>query len=268
MKFYEMFTIMGELPQPYGSFHLCWFIGVFVVGFALSFLLRKRSDKTLRIVIGVLWFIMFSLEIIKLIGNNSHMENGQVIGNFDPSTLSFQFCSLPIYFLPVVAFARKGKTRDIFAFFLGTYGFIAGLVTYVFPSTIFSDAVFFNYHTFIHHGIQIITGLILLIRYFDKMSVKDLFRTFVLFFITVIGARLLNELMHGYYPNNLNVDYFYLSPYTEREFPVVGNIKQIAPYPAFVLGYIVSFTFLSGACYGVTKGIQCIINAIKSRKGA
>lgn len=268
MKFFEMFTIMGELPQPYGSFHLCWFIGVFIVGFALSFFLRKRSDKTLRIVIGVFWFIMFSLEIIKLIGNNSSIENGRVIWNFDPANLSFQFCSLPIYFLPIVAFARKGKTRDIFAFFLGTYGFIAGLVTYIFPSTIFSEAVFFNYHTFIHHGIQIITGLILLIRYFDKMFVEDLLRTFVLFFITVIGARFLNELMHGYFPNNTGVDYFYLSPYTEREFPFFGNLKQIVQYPTFVLGYIVSFSFLSGACYGIAKGIQYTLNLIKSRKGA
>ena len=261
-----MFTITGELPQPYGSFHFCWYIGVLLVGFILAFFLRKRSDKVLRIVIGTFWFVMFSLEIIKLVGLNSAMENGNIISTFDASSLSFQFCSLPIYFLPVVAFARKGKVRDVFAFFLGTYGLVAGLVAYSLPSTIFSENVFSNYHTFIHHGIQIITGLILLIRYIDKVNSKTVLNTFVLFFLTVIGSRFLNELMHSYYPNNESIDYFFLSPYTQREFPVIGNIKQIVPFPVFMMGYIVSFTFLTSFFYTIPTIIIVGINLMRMKK--
>lgn len=251
MKFLESLKQFTELPTPYGSFHLAFFIPLILLCFICAFLFRKCKEKYFRIFIAALWIIMVVMECIKLVVDNTAIENEKVIFTFYPSALSFQFCSLPLYFLPVVAFAKNGKIRDVFILFLGTYGLMAGLVVYLFPSTIFSETLYINYQTMIHHGIQLLTGFVMLIRNFDRFNLKVFFKNFVLFFFTVMGARLLNELFHSYYPQDISVDFFYISPYTVREFPVFGNVKQLVPNSVFVFGYIFGFTFLAFAIYAI-----------------
>lgn len=240
-----------EIPVEYGSFHLAWLISFLVLSVICSIIFRKAKDKYLRIFLGILWVIMVVFECLKLTINFTIITDGQTSFEFSPSSLSFQFCSLPLYFLPVVIFKKDGKIRDIFAIFLGTYGLIAGLCVYFFPSTVFSELLFINYQTMIHHGIQLLTGFVLLVRYFDKVNLKIIGKTFLLFFLTVMGARLINELFHSYFPTDETVDFFYISPYTEREFPLIKNFKQLVPNCVFTMGYIAGFTFLASIFYGV-----------------
>ena len=249
MKLIEFLSKTCEIPLPYGTFHLIFlsiFFGASIIG---AIIFRKGKEKSLRIFIGVLWVVMVVMEIFKLIRNNFYIQDNTVVFGFAPNCLSYQFCSLPLYFLPVVVFAKEGKLRDTFSLFLGTYGLIAGLSVFIFPETVFDEFLFSNYQTMIHHGIQVLTGFVLLVRYYDKYNLRMFFRTFVLFYLTVLLAQFLNELLPAYFPECTSIDFFYISPKTIREFPIIGNLKQQILNCSFVLGYIGVFSFVSFLTY-------------------
>lgn len=252
MRFLELLHKSWEMPKPYEAFHII-FIAIFLslsIFFSITF--RKNRDKLFKVFLFTCWLVLAVLEIFKLVINFTTIENEKVIVDFIPANLGFQFCSLPIYCLPVVIFAKEGKIKDIFVLFLATYCLAAGLIAFVLPQTLFCGNIFLDYRTLIHHGIQLMSGIVLLVRYFDNFNLRNLFKTTILFVIFVMLARFLNEAFHNSnFSGAADVNFFFISPHHEDVFPLFGNIKQMIPNNIFTLGYIVGFTLIAFIVFAI-----------------
>lgn len=262
MRLIELLHQTWKVPQAYGSFHIIYTVIFVALSIFFSILFRKNKDKLFKIFLLACWLTLVVFEILKLVMNFTTIEEGKVIVEFDAACLGYQFCSLPLYCLPVVVFAKEGKIKDAFVFFLATYCLAAGIIVFVWPHTLFCGTIFSDHRTLIHHGIQLMTGFVLLVRYFDKFNLKDLFRSALLFIGFVMIARFLNEaLTNSSLKGAANVDYFFISPYHADEFPIFGNIKQMIPNNLFTLGYILGFTLIAFIIFSVpvliTRKWQC-----------
>ena len=246
MKFIELLHETWEMPKPYESFHIIFMVIFLGLSIFFSILFRKNKDKSFKVFLFISWFIIAVLEILKLVLNFTTIEEGKVIVEFEASCLGFQFCSLPLYCLPVVVFAKEGKIKDAFVLFLATYCLAAGIIVFIWPNTLFSGNIFLDFRTLIHHGIQLMTGIVLLVRYFDKFNLKNLLQSSLLFTCFVMLARYLNELFFNTnFKGSADVDFFFISPHHEDIFPVFGNIKQLIPNNLFTLGYILGFSLIA-----------------------
>lgn len=100
-----------ERPQPYGWFHIMFVVIMVVVTIAVSLLLRKKSDKTIRVVVLTYAAICLLFEVYK-----------QLLFSYTPATntwdyqwyaFPFQFCSTPMYVALVAGLIKKRKSATI-----------------------------------------------------------------------------------------------------------------------------------------------------------
>ena len=251
----------SDIPPSYGTYHLICVALVIVTSIILVALFKNASEKTVRILTAITWIIMVVLEIGKqLLFSMQISEAGVLSWDYYWDWLPFQFCSSPLYILPIVAFAKNGKFRDAAIIFLGTFGFFAGTCVYVFPGDVFTWFKFINVQTMIHHGIQIFFGIYLAMRYKEKLNLKNLVRATGIFVILCTIAMAINIVSHnaGIYPDLGGLNMFFISPYRDCTLPVLSLIYPLVPYPAFLCIYIFGFMLCAGLVMLLMKGIARI----------
>ena len=258
ISIYNFFDAKMETPTNYSWFHLVCIAATLLLTVFLVCAFKRASDKTVRGLAAFFWITIVILEIIKQLLFGLSIEDGKFVWDYAWYAFPFQFCSSPLYILPIVAFAKEGKFRDAAITFLATFGLFAGICVYVFPNDVFIEQIFINIQTMIHHGTQVFFGIYLAFRYRDKHTFRGLVKATGVFSVLAAIALIINIGTHHLFPiigieDTLNM--FYISPYHNCTLPLLSMIDEALPYPPFLCIYIFGFMICAGIVLLLMKGL-------------
>ena len=258
-KFLVSLTATMKTPTNYGWFHLM-FVAIAITSIVLLCVFaRNVKDKTFRRIVLGCWIVMLVLEIYKQIFYATLEVSGDtLIWNYKWGNFPFQLCSTPLYLLPFVAFMKDGKVRDSIISFLCTFAMFGGLVVFVFPNDVFVSMIGINIQTMIHHGMQIVLGIFMMVYFRNKLNWKFYLKGTIVFGISVCIALTLNTIMHYAITQSFNM--FYIGPFIKCHLPILSNIWSSVPYVVFLMIYILGFTAAAAIMftiqYYIIKGVQ------------
>ena len=246
-----------DMPKPWGTYHwLCIIITVVMVVILVK-LFANCSEATTRALAFIFWFIMASLELLKQFSSSASIVGGEITFSYQWHAIPFQFCSTPLYILPLIIILRDSKVRDAAIMFLISFSTVAGITVFLTPETVYSTSAFLNVQTMVHHGIQIFFGIYLAFRYRRKMTLKNFIGCSALFLILSAVAIFLNIWI--YKNHGTAVDLFFISPYNRYLPPVlVGLGIENIKYEEFLAGFLGGFITLSGIFSLIMKGFTLI----------
>ena len=272
-KIYNIAISTMEAPMTLGAFHLS-FVAAFIVLTALAVLLFKNcSDKTLRFITAFVWVVILLLEIYKQVVFCLYLEDGVFSWDYAWYIFPFQFCSSPLYIFPIIAFSSNEKLRQRCIAYMMTFSLFAGLAVFCYPNDVFVVTTGINYQTMIHHGSQILMGVLYGARYRAKLSAKFFLGGVRIFVVMVFIAMLLNVGSH-YLFQLTGIDetfnMFYISPFHECTLPVLNTVWHKLPYVPFVCVYFFGFILCALIMFTLfrvfTKGSRVGIRSRKARK--
>ena len=263
MFFYNLITDwqwLENAPTNYGWYHLMW-IGIMIVACVLSSLfLAKKHDKTIddKFIFSI-GSMLIIIEIYKQVFLTLEA------GHYQWYQFPFQFCSVPMYVAFISPLIKNEKLKNAMYLFLSSFGLLAGIAVMAYPDTVFHTSyITILVHTMIWHSSMVVMGVYLLVsRRFGK-NIKELIPAIVIFIIIVLVAVVANVVAYETYfkfpEKNIYDESFYLlyiSPYYSNPFPILNDIKEVAPYPVFLATYVLAFslgvTLLWLAIIGIKK---------------
>ncbi len=258
VSLYKFAATEMAIPTNYDIFHLAWVGVVVAVAFLLVCGFKNLSERGVRKLACGLWITIVVLEIIKQFVFGFSVVDGALVLDYGWYGFPFQFCSSPLYILPIVAFARDGKIRDAAITFLATFSLFAGICVFVFPGDVFTYFTFINHQTMIHHGVQIFFGIYLAFRYREKMKFKYLVWATAIFSALAITALGMDVGMYYLFQNlgiNDIFNMFFISPYYDCTLPLLSMVYSAVPYPVFLCVYIFGFMLCAGLVMLIMKGV-------------
>lgn len=261
---YKLFSLSMAEPVSYGWFHILSILVVISATAVICKLFKDCPDKTVRLISAIVWGVMLVLEIYKQLIFGFGVEDGRLTWDYAWYAFPFQFCSSPLYILPIIAFAKNEKIREACIFYMMTFSLFAGLAVFCYPNDVFVETIGINVQTMIHHGSQILMGVFFAVRYRRELNLKRFAGGFAVFVAMVLVAMVLNvSVYHILNASHIDETFnmFYISPYFDCTLPLLSLIWGHIPYLAFVMVYFFGFILCSLIVYGISKGI--IIGAEK-----
>ena len=247
-KFIAFLQFEMKKPSIFGGAHLFW-IGITIFGIVIICLrCKKLSDKNFRIILFVCGLLLIILEVLKQL--NFAYDSETNIWEYSWKQFPFQFCSVPMYVMILVACLKECKFRDFLCSFLATYGLFAGLIVLAYPSTVLSEIVFRFSQSMIHHSVILLVGILMFVSGKVKLNHKTILKAIPVFIICVVIAFLMN-IVYNKTGNSDSFNMFYIGPYEKCDIPVlnvIGNYFDIANKNLhfgnfiFVAIYIVGFS--------------------------
>lgn len=252
---HELMVILDygiEEPKVFGIFHIVCLI---IMSAMISIVIWKRDsidDKKFKSILLWIFGTMVVLEIYK-----------QFTFAYDTSTrvwayawyiFPYQFCSTPMYVIPIVALIKDCKFKDWLMVFLATYGLFAGLSVMIVPSGVLTRAIGANIQTMYHHGAMVVVGVMMYacgkVRYEHKAILGAMY-VFIVMAMIALGMNLVFHIFNT--TNTFNM--FYISPYFTSVIPILDVIQPNVPYIVFLFLYLGGFT---GIAYLVLLVSWCI----------
>ncbi len=269
IKLYEVLSVEGDTPTLFGKYHLSWIAIVAIISVALVLFFSKVSDKNARIIIASAWIVMLIMELLKQLINSMTISGNEITWGYNMGVFPYEFCSTPLYVLPIAAFMKDGKKRDTAIVFLSSFAIIGGLTVYIVADSVLTGHLFVDFQSMLHHGIQIFIGIYIAARYGKKLTKENfnsatltfLFMTYLAILFNVMFTKIF-EITGSYIKINL----FFVSPYV-RYIPSLlqGLGLDKLPYPIFLLGFIILFVAVA---YLVMKALSLLTKKANFTKKA
>lgn len=263
IEFYNLLKTPAELPLPWGAYHILCIVLTVAVAAILIRLFADADERVVRVLAFIFWIIIFTLEISKQLQHGLHLVNGELIWKYSWGAFPYQFCSTPLYIMPLVIFLKDGRTRDYSIVFLATFAMVGGIAVFLTPETVFTRNLFLNIQTMVHHGTQVFFGAYLAFRYREKLNMSRFFGAtglclllaFIALSLNVAGRELLP--MMGI---NQSFNLFFISPY-QRYIPsaLKGLGIEALPYGVFLGGLILIMFVLAFLVMCVMKGLAKLL---------
>lgn len=261
VKIYNFVNTKMNTPTNYDSYHLlCVGIMLAITVFLILFF-KRAGETTVRRLAGFFWVTIVILEIVKQLLFGFSVVDNTLVWDYAWYAFPFQFCSSPLYVLPLVAYRKGGKLRDAAIVFLATFGFFGGACVYVFPNDVFTNQIFINVQTMIHHGVQVFFGTYLAFRYKHLLTFKHLVRATGIFVILCGIAMAINQASFELFPSfgiSEEMNMFYISPHYPCTLPLLSEVYKLVPYPAFLCIYVFGFMLCAGLVMLLMKGLTAI----------
>lgn len=257
VKLLNLLRTPSDVPKAWETYHILCIITAIVMAVVLVKLFANCSDATARVLTFAFWLIMAALELLKQFSSSASVAGGEIVFSYNWQNIPFQFCSTPLYILPLVFILKDGKVRDAAIMFLISFSTVAGITVFLTPETVYSTSAFLNVQTMVHHGIQIFFGIYLAFRYRRKMTLKNFIGCSVLFLILSGVALYLNVWIYENY--RTAVDLFFISPYNRYLPPALKGMGiEDLRYEEFLSGFLGGFIALSGILTLIMKGFTLI----------
>ncbi len=150
--------ISGTLFTP---LHIVFALIMLSLVIGLAVFLSKKSEKSIRITLAIIWGLLTVLEIAKIVWEtySGNTVNFEVTG-----VLPLYPCSIFMYAMPLVLFGND-KIRYMGCGYVCSLGFLGAAVNFIYPANIlgnYSCISFAGFHTFFYHGSMLFTALVLL----------------------------------------------------------------------------------------------------------
>ena len=258
----DFFTSKDWLNRGLDSYafqwdHILFILVIIAVGVFLSLFLRKKSKKTIKIVLITLWAIGLALEI-------SYYTYQYIMCATDPTNHPFRLdsklplhsCLMFFYLFPVAMFA-KNKTIQLAARnFLVIVNMIMGFITLFVgcPSAGTSALSFDGVQILTYHGIIVIVPLIMVVtNYYDiqkndwkyGLALFGILGTIIWIFDAIAGC-----------------DYFFF--YDGHTFPAFKFISENVHHLVWSLIVISCYVITAFATHFLIIGIKYLINKKRS----
>jgi len=265
-----------ETPTNFGWFHIMFIVLIFGLTLYLAIFQRKCNDKLVRIICFSAWAICFLFEVYKQLEFSFSYDPSTGVKTWDFRWYSFpfQFCSSPLYILPFIVFLPEGKIRDSFIAYTTTFVMFAGIAVFCYPNDVFISTVMIDIQTMVHHGLQIAIGVFLLVHEQKKINIFYYLRGCIVFAGMSVVAIALNSIMYYAVPeihNGSTFNMFFISPHFPSTLPVLSSIYASAPYPVFLLCYLIGFSaaaLIVDLVYMLVKFIMRKVNESKNKPQA
>ena len=268
MNFFEkiVYALSATMERPtiFGTWH---FVSLALAIALTAFMIWKFkdcSDKTLRRILFAFWIVIVILEVYKQIVFSMHSDGVTAEWRYQWYAFPFQFCSTPIYLLPILVFAKDCKFRNAVMAYMVTFSLFAGLVVMIYPGDVFIEIIGINIQTMVHHGLQLVIGVFLAAHNRHHLN-KRFFAWAMSAFVVLCAVALgLNTVMH-YAKPDVGFNMFYISPFQNCTLPVLSEVYAKAPYPVFLIVYVLGFTLVATIVYTIEKVAAKICTKIKHR---
>ena len=262
---HKLFSLTMTEPVNFGWFHWLSIVIVISATVVICKLFKDCPDKTVRLISAIVWGIMLALEIYKQLIFGFGVEDGRLAWDYAWYAFPFQFCSSPLYILPIIAFAKNEKIRGACIFYMMTFSLFAGLAVFCYPNDVFVETIGINIQTMVHHGSQIFIGVFYIARYRNELNIKRFFSGFAVFSSMVFVAMALNITMYNVlnaFNINETFNMFYISPYFSCTLPLLSLVWEHVPYILFVMIYFFGFILCALIVYGLANGILNTVRKI------
>ena len=253
-------------PGNYGWFHIMFLIIVVVTTVLLWKFFKDCSDTTFRKIILIGWIVIAVLEIYKQLIFSFEYSNDVSNWSYSWYAFPFQLCSTPLYALPFIAFLKDGKVRNAVISYTATFALFGGVAVMFYPNDVFIETIGINIQTMIHHGLQVVFGVFISVRYLKELGWKFVLRGLPVFVVFLIIAYGLNIGIYHYFQSigkDDSFNMFYISPYFDCTLPVLSSIYPKVPYIVFALIYILGFTVIAFIMTYIHVGINQLVSLIK-----
>ena len=151
--------ISGTLFTPLHFVFSAICISLVIVG---SILISKRSERTIKIFFTVIWAILVTLEVTKIVWETC---SGATVSFEWGGVLPLYPCSIFMYAMPFAIWG-KGYVRYAACGYVCSLGFLGGAINFIYPANILSNyscISFAGFHTFFYHGSLVMCTLIMLL---------------------------------------------------------------------------------------------------------
>jgi hypothetical protein len=270
-KFLHILQVKMETPQTLGVWHLCSFALMIALCVLAAWRLRDASDKTVRRILFVAWLLLFLTEAYKQLVFTLHVSDGVASWSYAWYAFPFQFCSSPLYVLPLAALLPNGRLRDAVLAFLATFSFFAGLAVMVYPGDVFIGMIGINIQTMLHHGSQVVIGA-LLVAHNRRRYTRGFVLRGIPVFLAMACIALIADIAayHILLANSSDhvFNMFYISPYFDCTLPILSNIYKVAPYPVFLAIYILGFSLVAFIMFLLQRGVLTLIQRCHAAKAS
>ncbi len=146
-----------EKPQPYGTFHIVFFLAGLAVSVLLALLLRRVGEKGNRAVLLTVGLFLLLSEAYKQLFYFYVMGDGHYVWWIFP----FQLCSVPMYLCLIAAFLRPGRVRDAMCNFMLAFNLMGGFLAFLEPSGLVHEYWTLTLHAFLWHMSLVFVSLYL-----------------------------------------------------------------------------------------------------------
>ena len=119
-----------------------------------------------------------------------------------------------------------------------------------------------NIQTMVHHGMQVVLGIFLLVYNRHRLNWKYYLKGIVVFLIMLTIANVLNIILN---PKVMSESFnmFYVSPYRDCTLPILSMIYEKTPYIVFLLCYAIGMLLAGALVYLVAWGIMILVSRKK-----
>ena len=100
-----------ETPQGYGAFHLISFGIIIALTAVVCLTLGKASQKAEKILLMTVWAVLILWEAYRQLVYAAHFEE-TVYWDYQWESFPFQFCSSPLFLLPLAALPKNVLGRQ------------------------------------------------------------------------------------------------------------------------------------------------------------
>ena len=249
-------------PIPFGFYHL---ISLLVIILACVFICKKyynASQKKVEKLILIMWAIMFVFEVYKQLMYSISIKDGKFVWDYQWYIFPFQFCSTPLYIMPLALLIKNQKVKDALYSFLAFFSLFGGAIVLAYPQQVFSTSILgVLLQTMVHHGIMVATSILLIVHYKDKLNIKFYFSGLVVFTSTLLIAQILNDTF--IYLTDELFNMFYISRHFKSTLVILSDIYYLIPYPLVFALYFIGFSLIAYLFYLISK---CIIKIKKGCK--
>ena len=268
MNFFEkmvhVLSATMERPPLFGAWHIVSLALAIALTAFMIWKFKDCSDKTLRRILFIFWIVIVLFEVYKQIVFSMHSDGVTVEWSYQWYVFPFQFCSTPIYLLPILVFAKDCKFRNAVMAYMVTFSLFAGLVVMIYPGDVYINIIGINIQTMVHHGLQLVMGVFLAAHNRHHLN-KRFFAWAMSAFVVLCAVALgLNTVMH-YAKPDVGFNMFYISPFQPCTLPILSEVYAKTPYPVFLIVYVLGFTLVAAIVYTIEKVAAKICTKIKHR---
>ena len=257
-KIYDIANSTMTAPTTGSAFHLAFVGAVLVLTVLLSWAFRNCTDRALRTLTGFFWVVIVALEIYKQLVFCLSLSDGVFSWDYAWYIFPFQFCSSPLYILPIIAFSGNNKLRERCIAYMMTFSLFAGLAVFCYPGDVFTETAGICIQTMVHHGSQILMGIFYAVRYRDRFGVKHFFSGAKVFVVMSFIAMVLNVVVyHAFLTFGIDETFnmFYISPYFDCTLPLLSTVYEMIPYTGFICVYFFGFILCALIVYSIFTGL-------------
>ena len=252
----HFFQYQVEKPAMFGAFHLVCIAIILIATVAVSAAFKNCSDKIFRRIIFVCWLVCLCLEIIKQ-PVKSLQWGDEPYFRYSFYDFPFHLCSTVYYIAPALFLMKREKcpaVYDALSWFCGIFVLMGGMTVVLYNDLVMSETLFINIQSMVHHGIQILLGVFIVVRNRERLNIFSYLKALAVLGVYTALAVAVNSLLT---PVADGIDMFYVNPFEVSVLPVINEIHRNAgfiPYLAVYLSIVALFGFAVYAVEALIAG--------------